>query len=316
MQNLRSLYIKRTCLLAFGVLMVLALAGCGGRAAVPDDGKLNVVATTGQIADALRNIGGDAIHLTGLLGPGIDPHLYVPTESNVAAFATADLIVYNGLDLEAQMSRILEQMEGRGVAVLALGDSLPEEMLLSWGNQFPHDPHIWNDVALWSQAVEIIRDTLIEMDPDNRDLYMQNSAEYLELLAETHQYVQEQINRIPPDMRLLITAHDAFSYFGRAYGLEVIGLQGISTESEASAADVTGLAETIVKRRIPAIFVESSVSPKTIEAVQAAVKAQGLNVSIGGSLYSDALGEVGSGADTYVGMLRQNADTLRDALGE
>ena len=296
--------------------IMFTLSACDSSSADATNGKLNVVATTGQIADALANIGGDAINLTGLLGPGVDPHLYVPTESNVATFGAADLIVYNGLHLEAQMTRVLEQIEQRGVSVLSIGSYLPEDRLLNWDAQFPHDPHIWNDPQLWSQAVEIMRDRLIEVDPDNADLYTENAQNYLELLAETHAYAQELLDAIPTERRVMITAHDAFGYFGQTYDLQVLGLQGISTESEASAADVKDLAEFIVERQIPALFIESSVSPKTIEAVQAAVAAQGFNIEIGGSLYSDALGEEGSGADTYVGMIRHNAETVATALGE
>lgn len=295
----------------------LALGACGsGGASADSSEKLNVVATTGHIADALANIGGDAINLTGLLGPGVDPHLYVPTESNVSTFSNADLIVYNGLHLEAQMLRVLEQMEGRGVAVLSAGDSLPADQLLSWDDQFPHDPHVWNDPDLWATTVEAMRDALIKLDPENAELYRENTENYLQLLAETSAYVEEKINTIPRAQRVMITAHDAFGYFGRRYNMEVVGLQGISTESEASAADVKNLVDLIVERQIPAIFVESSISPKTIEAVQAAAADRGFNVEIGGELFSDALGEVGSGADTYVGMLRHNADTLAQALGE
>ncbi|MBV7327247.1 zinc ABC transporter substrate-binding protein [Chloroflexi bacterium TSY] len=299
------------------IIFAFIISACSTVSSATNDlGKLNVVATTGQVADALANIGGEAINLTGLLGPGVDPHLYVPTESNVATFGAADLIVYNGLHLEAQMLRVFEQMETRGVAVLSVGDSLPVENLLSWDNQYPHDPHVWNDPQLWSQSIEILRDKLIELDPDNAELYTENSRAYLETLAETHAYAAEQLSKIPADRRVMITAHDAFGYFGRTYSLEVLGLQGISTESEASAADVQELVDLIVERQIPAIFVESSVSPKTIEAVQAAVEAQGFKVEIGGSLFSDALGEEGSGAETYVGMIRHNAETVANALGE
>lgn len=310
--TIRSLYIIGL----FCTLLILSACGGSSSASGADAaGRLNVVATTGHIADALANIGGDAIALKGLLGPGVDPHLYVPTESNVADFADADIIVYNGLHLEAQMARVFEQMAGRGVTVLGVGDELPTDALLTWEANTPYDPHIWNDPELWSQAVEIMRDTLIEADPANETLYRENTDAYLAEIAETAQYVRDQIERIPEDKRVMITAHDAFAYFGRAFGIEVMGLQGISTESEASTADVQNLAQFIAERQIPAIFVETSVPPRTIEAVQAAVQAQGFDVQIGGSLYSDALGETGSGAETYVGMLRANAATVASALG-
>ena len=284
-------------------------------AAAPTD-KLNVVATTGQIHDALINIAGDAINLTGLLGPGVDPHLYVPTESDVATFGEADVIFYNGLHLEAQMIRVLTQMATRGVTVVAVGEILPPERLLDWDSSAPYDPHVWNDPTLWSVAVEAMRDTLANADPDNARLYTGNTEKYLAEIAETHEYVKAQAERIPSNQRIMITAHDAFGYFARTYGFEVRGLQGISTESEAGTADVRELAGFIVERQVPAIFVETSVSPRNIEAVQAAVEAQGFKVRIGGTLYSDALGDPGSPAGTYTGMLRHNVDILAAALAD
>ena len=303
------------------VLMILftACSQADARSSANTDAgdKLNVVATTGQIHDALLNIAGDAVNLKGMLGPGVDPHLYVPTESDVTTLGEADAIFYNGLHLEAQMVRVLTQMSTRGKTVVAVGDILPPDQLLDWsGGGATYDPHIWNDPVLWSQAVEAMRDTLVNIDPDNADLYRQNTEAYLAEIAETDEFVKEQIDRIPQDKRLMITAHDAFGYFARAYGLEVAGLQGISTESEASTADVQHLASMIVERQIPAIFVESSVSPRNIEAVQAAVKAQGFEVVIGGTLLSDALGSPGTPEGTYTGMLRYNATTLAEALSQ
>ena len=290
------------------------LTACGGQAgADEDDGRLNVVTTTGQIADAVANIAGDAVQLTSLFGPGIDPHLYVPTEGDVSTLSEADIIFYNGLHLEAQMTRVMDQMEKEKI-VLAIGDNLPEDRLKTWDLNTPYDPHIWNDPQLWKLGVELIRDTLIEADPENAELYHSNAAAYLAQIDETDQYVSEQIARIPVDKRVMITAHDAFGYFARTYGLEERGLQGISTESEAGTQDVQVLADFIVERQIPAIFVESSVPPDTIQAVQAAVANRGFAVAVGGELFSDALGEDGHEADNYNGMLRYNARTLADAL--
>lgn len=278
--------------------------------------NLKVVATTGQVADAVKHIGGEAIDLTAMFGPGVDPHLYVPTENDVIELSEAEVVFYNGLHLEAQMERALTQMRQRGVKVIALGDALPADRLLSWDDNYPHDPHVWNDPELWSLGVEVVRDTLIEADPANAELYRQNATAYLTEIAETHAYIQAQVARIPADKRVMITAHDAFGYYARTYGFEVAGLQGISTESEASTADVQQLAEFIVERQIPAIFIESSVPPRNIEAVQAAVKAKGFEVVIGGELFSDALGNPGTPEGSYTGMLRHNTDTLANALGE
>lgn len=303
------------------ILLIASLTACepqqqattNNSSNVPD--TLNVVATTGQLADAVSNIAGDAVNLTGLLGPGVDPHLYVPTEGNVATFSEADVIFYNGLHLEAQMTRVMEQMAKQGVTVVSVGDALPEEQLLSWDDSAPHDPHIWNDPLLWKQVVEIIRDTMVEADSDNATVYQTNAETYLNQIQETHEYLLEQATLIPEEKRIMITAHDAFGYFARTYDFEVHGLQGVSTESEASTADVQNLASFIVERQVPALFVETSVSSRNIEAVQAAVEAQGFNVRIGGTLFSDALDSEGQPAATYLGMLRHNIDTLVAALG-
>ncbi|MEM7321600.1 MAG: zinc ABC transporter substrate-binding protein [Actinomycetota bacterium] len=295
------------------LVMLVFLAGCGGGSSAEDgDGRLIVLATTGQIHDAVRNVAGDQVELIGLLGPGVDPHVYIPTEGDVSAFNDADVIFYNGLFLEAQMERILEQLASSRT-VVAVGDRQEESDLIPVGDG-EFDPHIWNDPVLWQGVVEVIRDTLVAADPDNGAVYEANAGQYLDTIADTHAEMLALVDRVPPDQRLLITAHDAFGYYARAYGFEVAGLQGLSTESEASTADVQQLADLIVSRRISAIFVETSVSTRSIEAVQAAVSAQGLSVEIGGSLFSDALGEEGHPAETYVGMLRHNTETIVNAL--
>lgn len=303
-------------ILFFFIIIVLALTACSTQAGAGEgNGRLRIVVTTGQIADAVKNVAGDAAVVTGLFGPGIDPHLYVPTESNVSALAQADVIFYNGLHLEAQMTRIMAQL-AQSKTVVAIGDTLPEDRLISLQENYPYDPHIWNDPALWKIGVQIIRDTLIEVDPDNAAQYHANAEAYLAEVDAADVYVREQIARIPPEKRVMVTAHDAFGYFARAYGLEERGLQGISTESEAGTQDVQALAGFIVERQIPAIFVESSVPPDTIEAVQAAARSRGFEVAIGGQLFSDALAEEGHEASTYTGMLRHNARTLAEALGQ
>lgn len=285
----------------------------------PRDQPLNVVATTGQIADALRNIGGDRIELTELLGPGIDPHTYVPTEGDIDRLSNADVIFYNGLHLEARMERVLEQLGSQdGITVVAVAEQLDPLTLLNWEPEAgePFDPHVWKDVRLWIQVMHIIRDTLIAADPANADVYEQNTAAYIEELEALHAYILEQVQLIPQERRVLVTAHDAFNYFGRAYGFAVDAVQGISTETEASTADIQALANTVVAREVPAIFIETTISPRTIEAVKEAVRAQGFEVEIGGELYSDALGEPGTQAETYIGMMRHNIDTIVAALGE
>ena len=291
----------------------LTIAACAP-GAESDDGRLRVVTTTGIVGDAAARVGGERIHITSLMGPGIDPHLYRASEGDVSLLANADIVFYNGLHLEAKMGEVLEQMAGR-VTTVAVTENIDRATLLSppefAGN---YDPHIWFDVRLWMQAVERIRDALVAEDSSGAEAYRANAEEYLAELAALDDEVRARAQEVPAERRVVITAHDAFNYFGRAYGFEVRGLQGISTAAEAGTADVQALAAFIQQRRIPAIFVESSVSPRTIEAVQAAVRARGFDVKIGGQLYSDALGNAGGPAGTYPGMVRHNVETITRAL--
>lgn len=298
------------------LLLALLLTGCGGEDDVAlAERQLRVVATTGMIADAAANVGGDRVTVTGLMGPGVDPHLYNASEGDVTRLRSADLIFYNGLHLEAQMASVLERMDGSGVTTVAVAGGIDTALLLT-PPEFAgaYDPHVWFDVSLWMQGVERIRDSYVELDPEHATAYEANAAAYLEELAELHRYVAERAATLPEERRVLVTAHDAFNYFGRAYGFEVRGLQGISTEAEASTADVQQLATFIAERRIPAIFVESSVPQRNVEAVQAAVRAQGFDVTIGGQLFSDAMGNPGTPEGTYTGMVRHNIDTIVAAL--
>ncbi len=275
---------------------------------------LNVVTTTGMINDIVQNVGGDLINVQGLLGPGSDPHLYVASAGDVDKLQEADVIFYNGLFLEAQMEDILEQLGERKTVVPVSAEIDPDRLLASPQYADEFDPHIWFDVTLWQEAVRTVANTLSEVDPANVDTYQTNATEYLAELGELQQYVVDQANRVPEQQRVLVTAHDAFSYFGRAYGFEVLGLQGISTASEASTSDVQDLADYIAENEIPAIFVESSVPVRNVEAVQAAVQDRGFDVVIGGELFSDAMGSEGSAEGTYIGMVRHNIDTIVGAL--
>ena len=248
------------------------------------------------------------------MGPGVDPHLYAATEGDVELLQNADIIFYNGLFLEAQMAEIFEQLADRKT-VTAVAESFDESLLLPWANYSDeYDPHIWFDVTLWMKAVEAVRDTYVQYDPEHAADYEANAAAYLAELEELHAYVQEQANRVPEAQRALVTAHDAFSYFGRAYDFEVRGLQGISTAAEASTADVRDLASFIAERRIPAVFIESSVPVRNVEALQAAVAASGFQVEVGGELFSDAMGDADTPEGTYIGMVRHNIDTIVSAL--
>jgi manganese/zinc/iron transport system substrate-binding protein len=293
----------------------LLLSACATDSGSSSNGKLNIVTTTGMIADITKNVGGEHVEVTALMGPGVDPHLYKASEGDVRRLQDADLIFYNGLHLEAQMGEVLEKMNDFGVKTVAITNKIDPSLLQS-PPQFAgnYDPHVWFDVTLWMKAVEQVQETLAETDPANASEYEANAAAYLTELEELHQYVLTQAETIPAEKRIIITAHDAFSYFGRAYGFEVRGLQGISTESQAGTADVQDLANFIVEKQIPAIFVESSVPQRNVEAVQAAVQAQGFDVQIGGSLFSDAMGSEGTPEGTYIGMVKHNIDIITAAL--
>ena len=303
-------------ILVFVSLLLSACASSGGESDLPiAERTINVVTTTGMIADAVINVGGERVQVQSLMGPGVDPHLYKASENDVQTLQGADIVFYNGLHLEAQMGEVLERMNDFGIRTVVVTDKIARSILLAppefAGN---YDPHVWFDVTLWMKAAEQIKEALIEADPTNQAVYEANAEAYLGELQELHEYVLSQAEGIPAEQRVLITAHDAFNYFGRAYGFEVRGLQGISTEAQAGTADVQALADFIVERQIPAVFVESSVPQRNVEAVQAAVQSRGFDVKIGGSLFSDAMGTAGTLEGTYVGMVRHNIDTIVAAL--
>lgn len=300
------------------LIVILTLTACAPAPASASqnlaDRPIRVTATTGMVADLARNIGGERVTVTGLMGPGVDPHLYKARESDVRALQDADIIFYNGLHLEAGMSTVLEKM-GEERPVVAVTDAI-DRTSLNTPPQFAgnYDPHVWFDVTLWLQTIDVVRDALIKLDPASADLYNANAESYRAQLQELDAYVRERAASLPEEKRVLITAHDAFEYFGRAYGFTVRGLQGISTESEAGASDVQSLADFIVERQIPAVFIESSVPQRNIEAVKAAVESRGWQVVIGGSLFSDAMGDPGKPEGSYTGMVRYNIDTIVAAL--
>lgn len=303
--------------IALCLIVILATStGCDPKAPPDASGgaKFRVVTTIGMITDIVKNIGGNRVEVIGLMGPGVDPHLYNPSAGDVQKLKSASLIFYNGLHLESKMGDILAKMSG-DTKTVAVTDAVDRSLLLTPPEyEGQYDPHLWFDVTLWMEAVTKVRDALSEFDPDNTVMYKSNAERYLAKLTELHEYVKSQVKRVPPQQRVLVTAHDAFNYFGKGYGFEVRGLQGISTATEAGIADVQGLATFIAERRIPAIFVESSVSAKSLEAVKAAVKSKGFDVAIGGELFSDAMGNAGTPEGTYIGMVRHNIDTIVKAL--
>lgn len=298
----------------FLVLAASLLAACGGRAEAADDGRIHILTTTGMVGDVARAVGGEHVVVTSLMGAGTDPHLYVASIRDVDKLRDADIVFYSGLFLEAQMDDVLQQL-GEQKTVVAISDSLDRARLLPSSRYADeYDPHIWFDVDLWSGTVETVRQTLTAYDPAHAADFQANADYYLEQLDKLDGYVRQRAAEVPEKQRVLITAHDAFNYFGRAYGFQVMGLQGISTASEAGTGDVQELADFIAENRIPAIFVESSVPVRNIEAVQAAVRARGFDVQIGGQLYSDAMGDAGTPDGTYIGMVRHNIDTIVGAL--
>jgi manganese/zinc/iron transport system substrate-binding protein len=268
-----------------------------------------------MVGDVVKNVGGGRVQVHTLMGAGVDPHLYKASEGDVIRLGEADIIFYSGLHLEAGMGRVLERIGEHGARTVAITDGIPREALSAppeFNGQY--DPHVWFDVSLWMRTVAVVRDALIELDPAHTETYRTNANAYRGELEALDTYVRQQAERVPADKRVLITAHDAFNYFGRAYGFEVRGLQGISTATEASTADVSGLVQFIVERQIPAIFIESSVPQRNVEAVQAAARSRGWQLTIGGELFSDAMGNPGSVEGTYVGMVRHNIDTIVNAL--
>ena len=275
-----------------------------------------IVCTTGMIKDAVQNIVGDKAKIEALMGPGVDPHLYKATQGDLQKLQQADIIVYNGLFLEGKMGEILQKLK-RKKTVIAMAELLPESSYINNTEfQGAFDPHIWFDVYLWKEAVQFLGEELIKTDSLNKALYRKRTKTYELQLDSLHKEVQSQIRVIPEDKKVLVTAHDAFAYFGRAYGVEVRGLQGISTLSEFGLRDVSNLVEFIVQNEIPAIYTETSVSEKAIKAVLEGSKSKGHNVVIGGSLYSDAMGEEGTFEGTYIGMVHSNVEKIVSGLSK
>lgn len=288
------------------------LVGCNISSPQAAHEKLQVTTTTGMIADLVKNVGGNHVEVTALMGTGVDPHLYKASQGDIRKLDQSDLIFYNGLHLEGKMTEIFEKIS-RKKPVTAVSEQIDSSKLLDFGNGL-HDPHIWFDVQLWMSATEVVRDTLIKQDPNHKTDYEKQAEAYLSELQKLDLDVKEQMNSIPKNQRVLVTAHDAFSYFGRAYGLEVVGLQGISTAAEYGLKDVQNMVNLITNRKIKAVFVESSVPKRSIEAVVEGAKQKGHQVIIGGQLYSDAMGKAGTPEGTYIGMVRANATTITNSL--
>jgi manganese/zinc/iron transport system substrate-binding protein len=277
--------------------------------------RIAVVATTGMIADTARRVGGDLVDVRALMGPGVDPHGYRQTRSDIVAMTRADLVLWHGLYLEAQMEDFLADLS-RKSTVVAVAESLPRDNLLSHADyEGRFDPHVWMDPTLWSGVVDAIAAALTSVRPEAADAFNANAADFKEELAALASYSTATLSQVPEAQRVLLTAHDAFGYFGKAYGFEVIGIQGISTESEAGLNRISELVDTLVTRDIGAVFVETSVSDRNIRALIEGAAARGHAVTIGGELFSDAMGADGSYEGTYLGMIDHNVTTIARALG-
>lgn len=298
------------------VLALFVMAGCASQetTTATGDGKLKITATIGMITDVTQNVGGEHVEVTGLMKTGVDPHLYKASQGDIKKLSDAELILYNGLHLEGKMGEIFEKMEKDKPVVAVTRDIEESELKSADDGTAGHDPHVWFNVQHWITVTETIRDVLVEQDPDNADAYKANADAYIAKLQELDAYAKEQIASIPEEGRVLVTAHDAFGYFGDAYGIKVMGLQGLSTAAEYGSKDVSNLRDYLVENKIKAVFVESSVPKKAIEAVVEGAKEKGHEVTIGGELFSDAMGETGTEEGTYIGMVRHNVDTIVNAL--
>jgi len=269
-----------------------------------------------MITDLVREVGGTRASVTGLLGSGVDPHLYKPTRSDIAALNGADVVFYNGLLLEGKMTDALIRVASSGRKVVAVTDNLdPADLLEPAGFQGHADPHVWMDPALWIKTVEVIKNTLAEADPAGSNFYKKQALDLLGKLQSLDEFTKRALATIPDHARVIVTAHDAFNYFGRRYGFEVIGIQGISTESEAGVQDIERIVKLLADRKIGAVFVESTVSDRNIRALIEGVAARGQQVKIGGQLFSDAMGNPGTYEGTYIGMIDHNVTTITRALG-
>jgi manganese/zinc/iron transport system substrate-binding protein len=296
------------------LLSLLLCLGCAQKEKAAN-GKINAVSTVGMIHDIVKNVGGEHVDSLALMGPGVDPHLYRATAGDVSKLEKAEIIFYGGLELEGRMTEIFEKMSGSGTQVVAVGERVPKTELREPPEfKGKYDPHIWFDVTLWQHAVDAVEEGLAKVRPQHAAVFKANAEKYRKQLEELHKYVQVETAKVPKERRVLVTAHDAFGYFGRQYDFEVIGIQGTSTATEAGAGSIRRIADRIAQKKVKAIFVESSVPKATIEALEKAVQSRGWNVTIGGQLFSDAMGKDGTPEGTYDGMVRHNVDTMVQAL--
>jgi len=297
------------------MLMVLIMAACGNSDAQSNESDVIQVTTTiAQIEDIVKNVGKDYVQTESLMGPGIDPHLYKASQGDIKKLQDADIIFYNGLHLEGKMGEVLEKMSEDRPTVAVTKDIPEKKLIADPENPNTHDPHVWFDIELWKYAVDTVENELSALDPEHKEEYKQNAEEYKNQLDQLYEESMKKIEEIDVNSRVLVTAHDAFAYFGRSFGFEVEGLQGLSTDSEYGLKDVQNLIDLLVERNIKAVFIESSISEKSINAVVEGSKERGHDVQIGGELFSDAMGEEGTEEGTYIGMFKHNIETIVSAL--
>ncbi|MDA7518004.1 zinc ABC transporter substrate-binding protein [bacterium] len=308
---------KRRLLLCLAPIALLSTS-CVKKKVTTDDPKnypFEITTTVGMIADVTHEIAGEHAEVTNIIGEGIDPHAYMATKGDIDRLDQSDLVFYNGLHLEGKMGQVLESQRKKGKPVHAVSEALLGNDYKIIGGATESDPHVWMDVVAWALVAREITDRLAEFDPDHANDYETNLASYTTKLADLDAQARRCFASIPEKNRALVTAHDAFSYLGRAYGIDVRGIQGISTESEAGVKGIEDLVDFLVKNELPAVFVESSVSDKSVKAIIEGAAAQGKTVIIGGELFSDAMGQVGSYEGTYIGMIDHNITTITRALG-
>ena len=303
-----------TIILSLIMMFFIMLISCGKLKEKPHStGKIRVTTTTTMLTDLVKTIGGDKVEVTGLMGEGVDPHLYSASAGDIEKLANADVIVYGGLHLEGKMTEVFEKLSTLDKAILNVGSKLDKKKVHLIDGETP-DPHVWFNTEMWETEARAVAVELGKFDAKNKDYYMKNFENYKIKLDELTNYVKKRIEEIPPKSRVLVTAHDAFNYFGEQFGLEVRAIQGVSTDSETGTKNISDLANFIAERNIKAVFVESSVPKKSIEALQEAVKARGKEIKIGGELYSDSLGDKQHNAETYIKTVKANADTIVNAL--
>ena len=315
MENLKDLNLsKRIIIKTF--LFFISLCISVSNVSAEQETKLNIVATTGMIVDLVQNIAGTKAVVTGLIGSGVDPHLYKPTRTDIVKLSGADIVFYNGLLLEGKMTDALIRVAASGKKVYAVTELIDQSELLEPSDFAGHyDPHVWMDPKTWAKSVEVVNAKLAEHDPPSKEYYAENATAYLKKLDLLNSYAEKSIKSIPELSRILVTAHDAFNYFGKRYGMEVLGIQGLSTESEAGVRDIEKIVAILINKKISAVFIESTVSSRNVQALIEGASAKGHIVKVGGELFSDAMGSTGTYEGTYEGMIDHNVTYITRALG-